>query len=139
MRLCVTLLAMATIGGCAAPRTQIARRDLFLPEGNVEAGKTAFVELGCTSCHRVEGVEDLPPPSTDQAPPIVLGGPVRSRPTDARMVTSIIHPNQRISRPYQEGTQAEGGSSRMGDFSESMTVRQMIDLIAFIRAHYTYE
>lgn len=139
MRHVIPMLALIALGACAAPRTQIARRDLFLPEGDVESGKKAFVELGCTSCHQVAGAEDLPAPSTDEAPPIVLGGAVRSRPTDAAMVTSIIHPNQRISRPYQEGTKTHTGSSRMGDFNEAMTVRQMIDLIAFIRAHYTYE
>ena len=50
------------------------------PDGDPERGRTAFVTLGCTSCHEVIGL-DLPRP---EAPaPVMLGCPVDRRMTDA--------------------------------------------------------
>ncbi len=42
----------------SGPRSPVGFR---LPEGDIEQGRTAFLELQCNGCHSVAG-EDLPPP-----------------------------------------------------------------------------
>jgi hypothetical protein len=56
----------------------------------------------------------------------MLGGTVNKRLSDAYLVTTIIHPKIK-----------SGGVSRMPDYEDRMTVRQMVDLVAFLQAQYT--
>ena len=110
-----------------------------LPEnGDVARGKQAFIDLKCTACHTVDGVE-LPPPTVE--PVIPLGGTLRELRTDGYLVTSIIHPSHRLGRFPKSETTVEGveGVSRMPDFAMSMTVRELIDTVAFLREHYRFE
>ncbi len=121
--LLVALFASAT--GCdTGPHAATGFR---LPSyGNIERGQTAFVEHGCTGCHRVAGL-DLP--GSGQMTPVQLGGAVSRPVTDGWLVTSIINPAHRV-RPH-EGTPA------MPDFAERMTVRDLTDIVAFLHSKYT--
>jgi hypothetical protein len=58
------LLVVVACGwtGCTRGRSP---SQFSLPAGNVEAGKAAFVDLKCYTCHTVEGVE-LPAPASDR-------------------------------------------------------------------------
>jgi hypothetical protein len=127
----IATLAASLLLSCAAYPTP-APQDFFLPVGDPTEGRRVFLEMGCSRCHRVEG-DDLPSPVVDPAVPIVIGERSQSRPSDARLVTSIIHPNASISKPYLAETKTEAGVSRMVDFADVMTVQQLIDLVAFIR------
>ena len=51
--LALALLAMLTIS-CVNPRSSAGFR---LPDGDVERGKAAFLELKCYTCHTVSGVD----------------------------------------------------------------------------------
>ncbi len=107
-----------------------------LPDnGDFERGKQAFVELKCTACHTVDGVE-LPAPT--DLPAVPLGGTLRELRTDGYLVTSIIHPSHRLGRFPKSETTVEG-ETRMPDFARSMTVRQLIDTVAFLRERYKFE
>ena len=127
-----TSFATVLLISCASVYPTPAPQDFFLPAGNPVEGRRVFVELGCSRCHDVAG-EDLPAPVIDPPVPIVIGERSQSRPTDAWLVTSIIHPNASISKPYLAETKTDAGATRMVDFAEVMTVRQLIDLVAFIR------
>lgn len=129
MRRSLLLIGILSIlvGGCSREKSPAGFR---LPDGDPTAGRAAFVELQCHACHFVDGVE-MPKPSADPPVPAVLGGRVTFEPTDGFLVTSIINPSHRITawpRAYAEA----GGLSRMGDFTEVMTVRQLIDIVAFL-------
>ncbi len=48
------------------------------------------------------------------------------------LAESIIAPSHRISAEVQLAS--EGNLSPMGDFTETMTVRQLIDLVAYLKS-----
>ena len=102
---------------------------LTLPRGNPEAGRAAFVELSCSSCHRVAGDDELPNPVSANPGPTL--GRYQGRQAPARLGTSIISPSHEITGVVRE---PEDDLSPMGDFSEAMTVRQFLDLIAYLRS-----
>jgi hypothetical protein len=125
---------LVAAGLACTTTTQVTPEQFHLPPGGDPAsGLTTFVNLGCTYCHQVEGREDLPAPSVAPAVPVVLGRPAPSRATDARLVTAIINPSHDISQAWRSGVTGPGGHSRMGNFHEVLTVRQLMDLVAFLR------
>ncbi len=140
MKYSTALLAAVVLFGLIAcdsgPRSPVG---FLLPEGDIEEGKAAFLELQCNSCHTVDGV-DLPPPVVIPAPSasVVLGGHVFEIRTDGYLVTSIINPSHELARGLNgEQITTSTGESRMPDYSEIMTVQQLIDLVAFLQSRYT--
>lgn len=106
-----------------------------LPEnGDVERGRTAFVALGCGGCHEVSGV-DLPRPTVQPPVVVVLGGERAGEMPDGYLVTSIINPSYKLAG-YPRRLIAENGKSRMPDYTGTMTVRQVTDVVAFLQSHY---
>jgi mono/diheme cytochrome c family protein len=132
-----TAVILAGFIACdSGPRSPIGFR---LPEGDVEQGRAAFVELQCNSCHTVDGV-DLPAPVVIPSPSatVALGGQVYEIRTDGYLVTSIINPSHKLARGLnKEQVTTSTGESRMPDYSEITTVQQLIDLVAFLQSHYT--
>ncbi|HZT32608.1 MAG TPA: c-type cytochrome [Bryobacteraceae bacterium] len=107
-----------------------------LPEsGDVERGKAVFVAFGCYHCHEVHGA-DLPRPDVQPPVPVVLGGEVTKELTDGYLVTSVINPSHRLA-PYPKELITTGGHSRMTSYADQMTVRQLIDLVAYLQSRYT--
>jgi hypothetical protein len=69
---------------------------------------------------------------------VVLGGEVFEIRTDGYLVTSIINPSHELASGYpKERVTTPSGESRMPDFSDVMTVREVIDLVAFLQSRYT--
>ena len=136
MRLKLGLIGVAVLaaaGGCSSGRNSPA--DFHLPsDGDIERGKAAFVALGCNSCHEVSGV-DLPRPTMQPPVPVVLGGTVYAKITDAYLVTSIINPSFELA-PYPKSGITVDGKSRMPHDTEALNVRQLTDVVAFIQSRY---
>lgn len=132
----LVVLSTLALCGCEAPQKSAAA--FHLPDGDPVRGRAAFVELRCHACHAVAGVTDLPKPVADPPLPFVLGGKSAVVRTDGEMVTAILDPSHRITMASPAGVQS-GRLSRMGDFTEAMTVRQLIDLVAFVHAHTEVE
>jgi hypothetical protein len=87
----------------------------------------------------VDGV-DLPSPTLIPLPSasVVLGGRVFEIRTDGYLVTSIINPSHKLASGLdKEEITTSTGESRMPDYSDIMTVRQLIDLVAFLQSRYT--
>jgi hypothetical protein len=115
----------------AGPETEVS---VTFPAGDVAAGRQAFQDLKCTACHAVPSEPGF------QAPVSSSPGP----PIDARLAgrdvsylaSAIMTPSHAISGNIDAGLLAnlEGVLSPMGDFSRVMTVRQLIDLHAYLRA-----
>ena len=68
--------------------------------------------------------------------PVHLGGPVHGIVADGELVTSIINPSHRISARYELAAVKTGSLSRMGDFTEGMSVRELADLVAYLQSRY---
>jgi hypothetical protein len=127
-------LVLAVTLACA--QTRKSSSGFHLPDGDPQRGQQVFVDLKCNACHRVQGV-DLPAPVADPPVPVVLGGVVYGVRTDGELAASIIDPSHRLAPGYRVTEVAVGTEkSRMGDYSEAMTVRELVDLVAFLQAHY---
>lgn len=125
--------ALLLAGGCTTT-TQVRAEQFHLPSGGeAPLGRTAFVELGCARCHEVAGQDDLPRPTVVPKVPVALATKSASRPTDARLVTAIINPSHQISASWREDVQTERGS-RMPATNDVMTVKQLLDIVAFLRS-----
>ncbi len=148
------LLALALVAcspqgpGSANPE----RVQIVLPLGDEAAGKQAFIDLGCTACHVVGGVEGLPAPVMPKPGPdlaVSLAGLNRGG-----IATGMIAPahvnteSKELWTDWEEGqrvwlgpgqqtevsTQAQTELSRMANYSAVMTVQQLKDLVTFLEA-----
>ena len=111
-------------------------RGFSLPEGSVDKGHAAFVELECNSCHSVGDIERL---TGNEGPDIdiMLGGEVTVIKTYGDLVTSVINPSHKIVRRYsKQKVVTEEGESKMIAYNEFMTVQQLVDLVTYLESNY---
>ena len=146
----LTVLATLCLGACSQPDAEMVR--MLLPEGDAEAGKQAFVNLGCTVCHTVRGVEGMPAPKLETSFEL---GPTLAGLSRGGIATQVVAPRhvnaeatqlwtdwdegQRVwlgpGQNLGEGDPAEArGASRMRDYASVMTVKQLSDMVAFLES-----
>ncbi|HEY1337172.1 MAG TPA: c-type cytochrome [Bryobacteraceae bacterium] len=132
-RLAAVALLAGAAAACGSGRHSAAA--FRLPrDGDVQRGQAAFVALGCNKCHEVSGV-DLPRPTVQPTVPVVLGGAVDAKLSDAYLATSIIDPSYELA-PYSKDQILSGGESRMPHYADQVTVRQLTDIVAFLQSRY---
>lgn len=134
LKLAAILLLAGSVGCDRGPRSGTGLR---LPDGDIERGKAAFLQLRCHACHTVAGM-DLPPPEKAYAyiRPVVLGGEVLKVQTYGQLVTSIINPSHTLAKGYPPEVVQRNGQSQMANLNDGMTVSQLIDLVAFLQSRY---
>ncbi len=103
----------------------------FLPEGDAVKGRAAFDRLKCATCHRVENDAAFAPPVAAQEAPKL--GARQARYSRGWIANSIVTPSHTIAWD-SDGKADESDLSRMGDFTEAMTVRELIDLVTYIKS-----
>lgn len=108
-------------------------------DGNTAAGRQAFIGHQCHSCHSIAG-ERLPPLAGADSPILELGGATIYAKNYADLMTSVINPDHRISQRYRDQLLRQGvvpaGTPMPQPHIETMTVRQLIDLVAFLDSKY---
>jgi mono/diheme cytochrome c family protein len=93
-----------------------------LSDGDPVAGRRAFIELDCIDCHRVAEDPKLPKgPGAEYGP--MLSGLHRYK---AVKLADII-------RNTNTGKNDEYLGRTMKDYTERMTVRQLVDVVAYLR------
>lgn len=129
------LIACAALLSACLPGPESAM-GFRLPEGDADRGLQAFNELACYECHTVRGMEV--PGSDADVERVVLGRDVGRVQTYGELVTSLINPTHKLAPGYDEEDVTIGGESRMAlaYLNEAMTVRQLIDLVAFLQPRY---
>jgi hypothetical protein len=130
LRLCTKLSLVLFFLGCAAKE-----KEFTLPPGDAERGHTAFVAFRCFDCHVVDGV-DLPPGEEQGQVMVKLGGEVDRLRDYGDLVTAIVNPSHRLAKGYTPNFVSDEGKSRMTVYNDVMTVSQLIDIVAFLQAHY---
>lgn len=128
-------MALFSLSSCSPPEKSSS--GFRLPEGDIDAGKAAFLELQCNACHQVKGL-DLPGPVAEPPVPVAIGGSVDYQPTDGKFVTSVINPSHKLAPGFPKQHVESGGISRMADYSDVMTVHQLVDLVAFLHSRYEF-
>lgn len=108
---------------------------VVLPKGDVQAGRKAFQDLKCHVCHRVSGENGFAAPIAELRGPD-LNALLQLQET-SDIAAAIIAPSHSLSIRTSEAIKAQlakQGVSPMGDFSRAMTVRQLADLLSYLRS-----
>ena len=135
-RLLVVIMfaSLVVLSGCdTGPKSP---RGFSLPEGDPKVGQAVFVELQCNSCHQIPGVEQLQSEVGEPQISVKLGGKVSKIKTYGELVTSVINPSHRLVKGYPADKIQSDGESKMRNYNDLMTVRQLIDLVAFLQSKY---
>jgi mono/diheme cytochrome c family protein len=107
--------------------------------GDTDAGRQAFLDHQCHRCHSIAG-ERLPPLAGADDPMLELGGETIYVKSYADLMTSIINPDHRISERYRDQLLRRGvvpiDTPMPQPHVDTMTVRQLIDLVAFLDSKY---
>lgn len=130
----VTLPAL--VAGCASG----ALFGFPVSQGDIAAGRQAFLDHRCHQCHSIAN-ESLPPLAGANRPILELGGPTTTIRSYAELTTSIINPNHAISERYRDqqlllNTEIPLESPMPMPSLDTMTVRQLIDIVAFLDSKY---
>jgi mono/diheme cytochrome c family protein len=108
---------------------------VVLPAGDPQAGRQVLLDLKCSVCHRVIGEATLPAPvSGTQGPD--LDRALALRPA-ADVAAAIVVPSHSMSIKTSEEVKKRLEAmvlSPMPDFSRTITVRQLADLLAYLRS-----
>jgi mono/diheme cytochrome c family protein len=103
-----------------------------VPEGDPEGGKAVFAKLECYQCHTIQG-ERFPQSPTQ---PGVSAGPELTGMGDHHpaeyFAESILNPNAVIVT--EPGYTDADGLSIMPDYRDSLTVAELIDLVAYLKS-----
>jgi Cu/Ag efflux protein CusF len=94
-----------------------------MPNGDPRKGKAVFEKFECYYCHEING-EDYPYP-VESAPELSRMGPMH--PVEF-FAESILNPNAVVPKSYRQ----PDGTSPMTNFAEKMTVRELIDVAAYV-------
>ena len=130
--LAVATVLGALLVGCSDPKSGSGFR---LPDGEVNAGRAAFVRLNCQLCHTVSG-ETFATAPVASVIVVPLGGEVVRVRTYGQLVTSIINPQHIISPNYRGKYTDAAGKSFMPDFNPGMTVEELVNLVAYLQSRY---
>ena len=99
------------------------------PAGDAGRGREVFQKLECYSCHEVRG-ERFPGPSDTArlGPELSAMGPMHPPEYLAEAIinpSAVVEPNHGYASPDR--------SSKMPSYSESLTLQETIDLVAYLR------
>ncbi|GJM04666.1 MAG: hypothetical protein DHS20C09_06570 [marine bacterium B5-7] len=131
----LTILVLSMISGCEPHRT--SGSGLFLPKGDIENGKQAFIDLNCHQCHTITDVE-LPRFALET--PLInieLGGKVHRVKSYGELITAITNPDHVISNKHLLQLSESAQNSPMPSLNDDMSVTQLIDLITLLNSQYT--
>jgi hypothetical protein len=135
VRVLAVLSAAALVSGCAYNPTFA----FPVQEGDINAGRQAFIDHQCHQCHSVAGVR-MPPLAGASPPVLELGGETSFSKSYAELLTSVINPNHIISERYRERLLLDATipleSPMPMPHIDTMSVRQLIDLLAFLDSRY---
>jgi Cytochrome c len=130
-------VGMAEVIGAAAALAQELKAPeswrFELPPGSAQAGEEVLAKMQCYSCHKVPGKQFADPSqkSGDIGPDLTAAYTKLPR---EYLAESIINPNRiHVHGTFKLRYRASDGSTRMGDYSESMTVRELLDIVEFLQ------
>jgi len=123
-------LVLCLLVGCQTTRqADYTWATLVLPDGHSGPGREVFVGMSCASCHEVAWDTEMPEPVSANPGPHL--GRTLTHQTTGWVVSAIIAPSHHV--PAEFASEVSGGLSPMGDYSDAMTVRELIDLVAYLR------
>ncbi|MCZ7625157.1 MAG: cytochrome c [Candidatus Methylomirabilis sp.] len=121
------------------PRLAIPPKWRFtMPTGDHHTGRQVFIDFECFKCHDVAG-EDFPAPAAEQGDVgPALSGMGAMHPAEYFLET-MIDPNASVAwrikhhKDEDKGYLGPDGKSKMPSYNDTMTVQQLIDLVAYMK------
>ena len=130
-------VVLAPLGGSEAQAQESTVVPVTFPAGDPMEGKLVFAERLCTACHRVSDDPDF------RTAGELMDGPdlaLSSKKSIGFLATAIIAPSHQI--PAERATQEQPedlvdfadseGYSLMPSVNESLTVAELVDLLAYL-------
>jgi mono/diheme cytochrome c family protein len=100
------------------------------PAGDPVRGRGVFAKYECFSCHEVRGEQfAVPRDAGNVGPELAAMGTAHEAES---FVEAIINPN--AVAEGGRGYEAADGSSKMPSFNETLTVQELLDLVAYLKA-----
>ena len=132
-----SLFLMLVLSACTMESPAV--KGFVLPDGDVALGEQVFTKYGCQACHTIPGV-DLPKVEPEPALVIEIGGEVYRVRNYGELLTSVINPSHEISPESVNKLETAGlpdATTPMPFYGDAMTITEMINLVAFLRAQYS--
>ncbi len=130
-------LAFFVVAACEPAAEPV---DVYVPpSGDATRGKEVFLKYGCYNCHSIPGVE-LPERTVEPPMVFALGGRIHSVRGYGDLITSVMWPDHTVSPKFVGALKAAGEDPtevQMPDFTDVMTVSEMVDLVEFLDAQYS--
>ncbi len=127
-------LAAASIALAACDLRPTSSYGFRLPDGDATRGQAVFIEKQCGACHTIAGMDALRT-DVEVERTVPIGGQQTRIATYGELVTSIINPSHNIARKYRDEFSVDG-ESVMRSYNDTMTVSELIDLVAFLQDQY---
>lgn len=132
-------LAVLAVPGLVASCASATLFGFPADQGDSVAGRQAFIDHRCHQCHSIAD-ERMPPLAGADRPMLEIGGPTSVVRSYADLTTSIINPGHAISERYRDQqllkTEIPVESPMPMPNLDTMTVRQLIDIVAFLDSKY---
>jgi L-cysteine S-thiosulfotransferase len=108
----------------------------LMPPGDAAEGRQVFVSLECFACHEVKGERFPQTSTTPRGAGPELTGMGGHHPAEY-FAESIINPNRVIVQG--EGYTGADGLSKMPSYADTMTIKQLVDVVAYLKSLTTGE
>lgn len=129
----LTSLLVLLVAACSdrepvRPKEDFQPRPNYLTMGDAAAGRMVFYQLKCGTCHPVAG-EPISSHAAARGPELGTAEAFLSPDEIARAIVAPAHSTSTKPGPWREGN-----GVGMTEYANVMTVRQLMDLVAYIRS-----
>ena len=123
-------ISSASVAEAAGPKVPKGWK-FEMPAGDPAAGKTAFIQANCNTCHSVPGTDIPQVQGGGKAPPLT---PAYAKLPAAYLAESIANSHKVIGGDVEQYRGTQKVESQMRDYNSLITVQQMIDMVAFLKS-----
>ena len=139
LRLLLILPIILVSGLAGLVAAEPAENGFRFPGGDPEAGREAFIKLNCIQCHSAANM-DLGNLKAARRLEFALAGKLRFVKKTENIISAITNPMHVITQQYKDilsKTEQQGGiEPLMPDLTKDMSVRQLMDIVAFLDEAY---
>ena len=139
LRRVVLILSLALLGlfsftvlaaDTTTPAMPAKAGSLTLPPGDAQVGRLVFLRMQCNHCHMVTGkqAEKISMPVANSPAPLLNSDLAKM--DQGRLVTALVNPSHDMPKTLK----ADGKLSPMGDYTRALSVRDLVDLVAFLQS-----
>src|SRR5262245_41291750 len=103
----------------------------LMPLGDAAEGRKVFVAMECFACHEVKGEKFPETSKTPRGAGPDLTGMGEHHPAEY-FAESVLNPNRVIV--FGTGYSGADGLSKMPSYADTMTLRQLVDVVAYLKS-----